>query len=183
MNKLVTVMLSCLLAVVSPAHADQLDPRLDDLFRQLKSTSDARQAGVIEAQIWQAWVAHDNSEYAQLMMTGIEQMNRNALGAALATFNQLIQNVPDFAEAWNKRATLHYLMRNFEASEADIRKTLELEPFHFGALSGLGLVYLGQGRYEQARNAFNDALEVNPHMSAVRSNVEQLEDYLRSRII
>ena len=163
--------------------ADQEDPRLDELFRTLKSTQDPAAASVIELQIWDIWIAHDNAEYFELMATGIRHMNANALSLALEDFNRLIAIAPNYAEAWNKRATIYYLLQNYAASAADIDKTLELEPFHFGALSGLGLVRLGEGRYLEARNAFQTVLEIYPAMAGVKYNLEQLENYLQNNSI
>jgi Flp pilus assembly protein TadD len=165
------------------AFADQSDPRLDDLFAQLKQAGDASAAVRLETQIWQIWIEHDNPDYYQLMLTGIAQMNRNSLPAALITFNRLTALAPDYAEAWNKRATIHYLLQNYQASEEDIAKTLALEPFHFGALSGLGLVHLARRQFDLARSAFHAALEVSPQMPGVKQNLEAINDFFRDRSI
>lgn len=90
---------------------------------------------------------------------------------------------PDFAEGWNKRATVQYLLGNQQASEADIDATLALEPFHFGALSGLGLVRMAQGEYFRARSAFLAALEVYPAMLSVKQNLQALEQMLEEGAI
>jgi tetratricopeptide (TPR) repeat protein len=172
---------TCLLS--QTALADQDDPRLEALFKQLRETSNAVQAAPLEASIWEIWMEHGDSTAYNAMIRGIQQINSNNLPAALQTFTQLIEQYPDYAEAWNKRATIHYLMQNFEASEADISRTLQLEPFHFGALSGQGLVKMGQRKYLEARNAFNDALEVNPGMDSVRSNLQALDEYLKKGAI
>ncbi len=173
----------CCLVFAPGASADQDDPRLEDLFQRLKSSGSLSEAYPVEELIWQIWIEHDNTSFASQMRTGILQMNSNSLPAALATFDRLVQSVPDFAEAWNKRATIHFLMGNYTASEADIVKTLQLEPFHFGALSGRGLVRLAQGQYEEARSAFNAALEVNPNMPSVKNNIDAINDCLRSSSI
>lgn len=174
--------LGCLL-LAPLASADQDDPRLEDLFQRLKVAANTREAAPVEALIWQVWIEHDNAGFNNQMLNGIQQMNSNALQAALATFDQLVQQAPDFAEAWNKRATIHFLLGNYAESEADIARTLQLEPYHFGALSGRGLVRMAQGQYEAARSAFNAALEVNPNMPAVKSNIEAINAYLRGTTI
>lgn len=171
-----------LLSSVS-VKADQSDPRLDDLFQQLQNTQDSRDAMQIETLIWQAWMANDKPQFSRLMSQGIEQMNRNAMTEALRSFTRLIEIAPDFAEAWNKRATIYYLLGNYSASEADIVETLMLEPYHFGALSGRGLIYMSKGEYFLARNAFNAALEVNPNMPSVKNNLEALKTLFRNRAI
>jgi Tfp pilus assembly protein PilF len=163
--------------------ADQNDPRLDDLFKQLKTAADPVAAAPIEELIWQIWMEHDDSSIENQMQLGIQQMNAGDSAAALATFDRLVEAAPDFAEAWNNRATIHYLLGNNAASEADIVKTLQLEPYHFGALSGRGLVLVAQGKFEEARNALSRALEVNPNMTAVKNNIDEINQYLSRRTI
>lgn len=163
--------------------ADQQDPRLDDLFQKLKQAENAAQAYPIENSIWNIWMENDDAQYQNLMRTGIAQMNSNNLRTALATFTQLINQAPDYAEAWNKRATIYYLLGDFKLSELDINETLKREPLHFGALSGLGLVCLEQKEYFRARNAFNAALEVYPAMDSVRNNLDALQRMLRDAAI
>ena len=102
---------------------------------------------------------------------------------ALMIFNELVEEVPDFAEGWNKRATLYYLFGDYAASARDIEKTLELEPRHFGALSGLGLVHMAQNQYAKAKSAFEAALLIHPHSSGVRQNIKLINDYFRRNAI
>lgn len=165
------------------ATADQNDPRLEDLFKQLQAATNLAEAVPVEELIWQIWAEHEDASIANLMLRGIQQVNANDLQGALATFDRLVAAAPDFAEAWNKRATVHWLLGNHEASEADIVKTLQLEPFHFGALSGRGLVLMQQRRFEEARSAFTRALEVHPNMPSVRANIDEITRYLNSRTI
>lgn len=183
MNLRTAFVCCCCILFVSAASADQNDPRLDDLFLRLKNATSMAEAAPIETVIWQIWTEHDNAGFNNQMLIGIQQMSRNALPAALATFNQLVEEAPDFAEAWNKRATIYYLMGNYPASEADIVKTLQLEPFHFGALSGRGQVLLAQNRFEAARNAFSTALEVNPNLPGAKASIEAINNYLRGTAI
>lgn len=173
----------CFLLGLQGACADQQDPRLDELFRALKNTEDAGAASVIEAQIWDIWIANDDPAYFELMVSGIRHMNVNALDLALQDFNRLIAMAPNYAEAWNKRATIYYLMKDYAASAKDIDKVLELEPFHFGALSGLGLVRLGERRFLEARTAFQTVLEIYPAMPGVRYNLQELDNYLQKNSI
>jgi tetratricopeptide (TPR) repeat protein len=177
------LLLAFSLLAPSGAFADQNDERLDELFTRLKNTADMTEGTLIAAQIWEIWIAHDNPEYFNLMVSGIRHMNSNALSLALQDFNRLVALAPDYAEAWNKRATIHYLLQDYQASTADIEQTLRLEPFHFGALSGLGLVNLAQGNYEAARNAFRTILEFYPAMPGIRTNVEEIDNYLRNSTI
>jgi tetratricopeptide (TPR) repeat protein len=183
MNAPKTLLCLCSLLFAMAANADQNDPRLEDLFNRLQKANDPGEAVPIETLIWEIWFEHADAGINRQMQTGVAQMDSNDLAGALATFDRLVEQAPDFAEAWNRRATLHYLMGNYAASEADIVKTLQLEPFHFGALSGRGLVLISQGKYEEARNAFSRALEVNPNMAEVKNNIDQINAYLNSRTI
>ena len=167
----------------SDLMADQNDPRLGDLFMKLHEAANEVQSWPLEQQIWEIWLEHDNPSNYNLMMTGIAQMNSNNLRGAVATFTRLIELAPDYAEAWNKRATLHYLLGNHETSKADIEEVLKLEPYHFGALSGLGLVNLAQNNLLGARTAFNSALEVHPNMEGVKQNLRALEQLLNNSVI
>ncbi|MDR2212044.1 MAG: tetratricopeptide repeat protein [Pseudomonadales bacterium] len=181
MKHLLSLLALCCLSGV--LHADQNAPELADLFTALQNTRDPITAAPIEARIWNLWVQHDDPAAARLMAQGLAQESSGALEAAVATFSQLIAQEPDFAEAWNRRATLHYLLGNYAASKADIDQVLKLEPYHFGALSGLGLVHVALGEYFQARSAFNAALEVNPSMEAVRANLRELDRVLEGQAI
>lgn len=183
MSQLRSVMFLTGVVLASAGLADQKDPRLETLFDQLHDTTSPIDAAPIEATIWAIWTEHANPACSSLMERGISQINSGDLNSALATYTQLIELAPDFAEAWNKRATVQYLLKNYAASELDIRKTLELEPFHFGALSGRGLVKLGQKDYLGARNAFHAALEVYPTMAGMKENVAELDEFLRRNAI
>lgn len=178
-----TLLLLSLTLCISPSRADQNDPRLADLFNQLHAARDPATAAPLEAAIWRLWVHHDNGRFQSLMDRGIDQLNSGNLQAALATYTELVQLAPDFAEAWNKRATVYYLLENYDASEKDIQKTLQLEPFHFGALSGRGLVKLGQRDFVGARNAWHAVLEVYPAMDGIKREIEQLDELLKQRSI
>jgi Flp pilus assembly protein TadD len=163
--------------------ADQNAPELDELFKTLRQTRDPVAAAPLEARIWELWVQHEDPAANRLMAQGLDQANAGNLTAAVITFTQLIDLKPDFAEAWNRRATLNYQLGNYAASKSDIDEVLKLEPYHFGALSGLGLVYIAQNKYFEARQALSAALEVNPSMEAVRNNLRQLDQLLEKQTI
>src|SRR5688572_18034849 len=122
-------------------RSDQRDARLDPLFARLQSTPSDQEAQAIEQRIWLIWSEAGEPDLAALMHDGVVAMAQGRLGAALERFDRMVEQAPDFAEGWNKRATVHFLMGNYQASVGDIQRTLELEPRHFGALSGLGLIY------------------------------------------
>ncbi len=163
-----------LLAASPAAQADQADPRLDALFALLKETQNPLEARLAENQIWQLWMTSDDATVNLLMGRGVDAMSAQDLKGAFKIFTEMIQIAPDFAEAWNKRATVLYLLGAYTESIADIDRTLELEPRHFGALSGLGLCNAELEHDEAALDAFQRALSVNPHMDSVRANAEMI---------
>ena len=116
--------------------ADQKDSRLNSLFDELFLSNDNMQASTILADIWDIWSIAENIEAQEIFDEGNNMMDRGSLEEAIALFTQVIDLKPDFAEGWNKRATVLFLKGDLEASISDIQKTLELEPRHFGALDG-----------------------------------------------
>jgi tetratricopeptide (TPR) repeat protein len=109
------------------------------------------------------------------MRQGIAAMSEDDQDTALDAFDAVVKTDKNFAEGWNKRATVEFAMSDFDASIADIEHTLALEPRHFGALSGLGQIYLSMGRKELALKAFRAALDINPHLNGLRDTIEALE--------
>ncbi|MFK7864850.1 MAG: tetratricopeptide repeat protein [Pseudohongiellaceae bacterium] len=165
------------------AWADHTDPQLNDLFLQLKQTQDQNQLRTIESQIWEIWLSHPNPDVQRLMLLGTEKMNSRSVAEAMLVFTQLVENFPNYAEAWNKRATLNYLIGDQEASESDIQKTLALEPRHFGALSGLGLVYLSRNELSKAKQAFENLIAVHPNSPNALSNLKLINEQLKFGVI
>lgn len=163
------------------ARADQEDPRLDGLFERLQTTGDRGDARALEQQIWQIWVASEDPSVNRLMRSGLAAMRARRYQTALATFTRLVEAAPEFAEGWNKRATVHYLMGNLRASVLDIQKTLALEPRHFGALFGLGLIYDALDQPAAALRSYEATLEINPHSSSTRRRIEELRRELQGR--
>ncbi len=165
------------------APADQKDARLPGLFDQLKAAPDMEAAAAVEAKIWDIWLKAGDPAIESLMTEGSEAMRVRQFGTALEKFNAIIAKRPDFAEGWNKRATLFYLMGNYQQSLADIDRTLELEPRHIGALSGLGLVNLQMEREEAAADAFKRVLAIDPQNGSAKSNLIIVEDMLKRKQI
>ena len=163
--------------------ADQTDDRLETLFITLSSTSDNQVIRSTENQIWDIWFAHPNSDVERLMQIGVQRMNANRQSEAMIIFSQLVENFPDYAEAWNRRATLHYILGNYQESIDDIERVLSLEPRHFGALSGLGLVYLQLDQLRKAKEAFEDLIEVHPNSPNARENLRRVNEDLRLNVI
>ncbi len=171
--------LALILAMAPAALARQDDPRLDDLFAKLQSTDNPREALILQQQIWQVWTLSGSDTVDVLMSRGNQAMAAGQYEAALKLFNSVIELDPEFAEGWNKRATLYYLMGRYNDSVADIQHTLVLEPRHFGALSGLGMIYDAIDDDEGALKAFREALSVNPHLPGARHAVIRLRKKLK----
>ena len=173
--RIIAVLILLAYSLASPA--DQNDPALDDLFEQLAVTTSDEEASNITREIWQRWTANDDPDVSQLMQSGIRALNYSTYRKALQSFDRVIEIAPEFAEGWNKRATLYYHIKEYRRSIDDIKKTLRLEPRHFGAWSGLGLVSIAQENYAGALAAFKKALSINPHISNIRRYVQKLEDW------
>ena len=164
-----------------PAIADQDDPRLDGLFERLQTTSNPAEARALEQRIWRLWLEADDAGLNRLMQQGIVAMSDQRYATALQTFDRMVEQAPEFAEGWNKRATVHFLMGNWQASVRDIQQTLALEPRHFGALFGLGMIYDALEQPEAALRSFEATLELNPHSESTRLRVEELRRQLQGR--
>jgi tetratricopeptide (TPR) repeat protein len=161
-----------------PARADQTDPRLPGLFARLGAAKDLVEARAAEATIWEIWGETLDAESAELLAQGSAAMASRAWSTAMQRFDALVAREPNFAEAWNKRATLYYLIGDYPRSVADIQKTLALEPRHFGALSGLGLIFMTIGRPQPALESFEAALAIHPFLPGARQNIEALRQQL-----
>jgi tetratricopeptide (TPR) repeat protein len=134
-----------------------------------------------EQSIWSIWSRSGDPDVDAAFRHGVEQMHRQDFAAAIATFSDIIQKRPDFAEGWNKRATIYYLVGEYEKSLADCEEVRRRNPVHFGVLSGFGLNYLELGQPELALDYFERALAVNPTLTRIETAVEQLKQLLKQR--
>ena len=162
------------LTAAGPAWSDQSDPRLSGLFAQLQAAPSAEAAQPLAAQIWGIWTQAGDPAADQLMATGLSAMNAGDYRLALEAFGQLVEDKPAFAEGWNKRATLLYLLGRYRESMADIAKVLALEPRHFGALSGLALCDEQLGRDADALQAMRRTAAVFPEMPGLKGRIKEL---------
>jgi tetratricopeptide (TPR) repeat protein len=121
--------------------------------------------------LWQMWHQSGRDDLDALLMQGMEAMQRGRLDEADGVFTRLIETAPEWAEGWNKRATVRYMTKNYADSIADCRETLARNPHHFGALSGQGLCHLALGEYREAAALFRRTLAVHPHLESGRSNL------------
>jgi tetratricopeptide (TPR) repeat protein len=121
--------------------------------------------------LWQMWHQSGRSELDALLLRGIEAMQSGRLEEADGVFTRLIDAAPDFAEGWNKRATVRYMAKDYAGSITDCRETLARNPNHFGALSGQGLCHMALGEYREAADLFRRTLAVHPHLDSGRANL------------
>lgn len=183
-SKLAAMLLAIILLaiIVLPAPsllADQTDARLPALFTELRTTSEAEKAKIVAAEIWQIWYEHsDHDRLSERLKIGIAQMEAGRLRQAEQIFTTIIDTDPAFAEAWNKRATVYFLMGAYDRSKRDIAQTILREPRHFGALSGLGLVETHLGNYEAALNAYEQAIALHPYLE----NYEEITSALKKLV-
>ncbi len=147
------------------------------LLAALRDADDVVRA-LAENSLWQVWSRSGDPEVDGLFQIGVEQMQRGAGGAAVETFTQVIRRRPDFAEGWNKRATIYFVMGEFEKSLRDCDEVIKRNPNHFGALAGYGQIYLRLDQPERALDYFQRALTVNPNLAGVEAAVEDLKQAL-----
>jgi tetratricopeptide (TPR) repeat protein len=132
---------------------------------------DAARAARAAAALWQRWHQAGQPALDAMMRDGIAAMERQDFGEAETIFSRLIRVAPDFAEGWNKRATLRFVVKDYEGSIADCGETLARNPNHFGALSGQGLCHMALGQHREAADLFRRTLAVHPHLESARENL------------
>lgn len=159
---------------VASVAADQNAEELPTLFNQLLNEVDPDSAVAIESEIWQHWLDAPDENSASLLSQISIALSARRFDLALRLNNQLVDSAPDFAEGWNKRATIHYLMKNHPESVADIRETVRLEPRHFGAISGLGMIFLRENNLPAALQAFEQVLKISPASVNAKRSIEHV---------
>jgi tetratricopeptide (TPR) repeat protein len=147
---------------------------LDRLFASLRKASGEQAAKATEEKIWELWSRSDSATAEVLLGQAVVAMGAADNAASLEILDRIIAAYPTYAEAWNKRATLHFMIGNYDTSLSDIAKVLDLEPRHFGALAGRGMIYQRQGKWSEALSAFREALSMNPNMVGVKNAVQEL---------
>lgn len=172
---------SCLAG--GPAGADQNAENLDPLFRELGEARYPETAQQLEREIWRAWLDSGDEAVDEELRDGIRAMRTGRMEDAIARFSEVVEMAPDFAEGWNKRATAYYLNGELAKSMRDIQKTLSLEPRHFGAISGMGLIFLQRGDERAALDAFEEVLEIHPQAPGAGKHAKRLRKKLQGREI
>ena len=168
---------------LSFTYAENRDLKLDKLFLKLK-IENSYSAFEIEQKIWKIWSTHpSNDELTNMLNVGSNLVNNNQLSKAVEIFSNVIFQDPNWAEAWNKRATVLYMMGEFKKSQEDIDKVLELEKRHFGALAGQGLVNIQLKNYEKAIRSYEEAMTIYPSMSSGNLMIEKIKDLINKESI
>ncbi|WP_187968550.1 hypothetical protein [Aquibium microcysteis] len=171
------VSLSPAAAVEDAAPTDEAS-RLDRLFADLKRERNEKAAERIASQIWAEWRKSGSASVDLMLQWSNEAAEKKKFDVALDFLDQVITLQPGFAEGWNRRATVHFMMDNYAKSMADIEHTLRLEPRHFGALTGLAAILKETGRKELALDAYERTLDIYPMMRDAQSEVATLSEEL-----
>ena len=163
--------------------AQDRDFQLNRLFNQLK-IKDAALTNVTEQKIWEIWSTHPhNKDLTNRLAEGSSLVRNKQLSKAINIFTEVIDLDPKWAEAWNKRATVLYMIGDYKASQKDIDKVLELEKRHFGALAGQGLVNIKLENYEKAIESYKKAKEIYPTMQSPGIMIKQIEELIKQELI
>jgi tetratricopeptide (TPR) repeat protein len=131
--------------------------------------------GLVESAMWSVWSRSGDADVDRLFTLGVEQMSRRQLEAAAETFTQVIRRRPEFAEGWNKRATVYFLLGDYRRSLADCDEVLARNAYHWGALSGYGMIYIRLDQPARAIEYLERALAVNPNLAQVAQALADLK--------
>ena len=166
-------------AATEPAKPPQTrEERLNDLFGQLKRERNEKAAERIAGQIWKEWFQSGSSSIDLMMQWAQQAMERQKYDVALDFLDEVITLQPSYAEGWNRRATVNFMMSNYAKSMSDIDRTLALEPRHFGALSGMAQILKNLGRKEMALRAYQRVLDIYPMMRSAQTELATLSEEL-----
>ena len=164
-------------------EANDKNKKLDRLFNDLKFKN-ATLSYEIEQKIWELWSTHPSDKNLTTMLAeGSNLVNKQKFDQAIVVFSKVIDLDPKWAEAWNKRATVLYMVGEFQKSQDDIDKVLELEERHFGALAGQGLVNIQLENYDKAIMSYKKAQQIYPNMKSPKIMIKQIEELIRSQSI
>ena len=177
---LVIIFLILSTAVLS---ANERDDQLDKLFNELKKNISSS-SSIIAKQIWTLWSTHPTDQKLTSMLDeGSRLVQDQKLNRAIKVFTEVIEMDPSWPEAWNKRATVYYMIGEFQKSQNDIDKVLELEERHFGALAGQGMVNIQLKNYEKAKRSYQKAEEIYPAMKSSKIMIKQIEELIKKQSI
>ena len=163
--------------------ADEKENQLNKLFQELK-IEDSSLSPKIEKKIWKLWSTHPkNNKLTMMLADGSDLVNNKQLDKAIIVFSKVIEIDPNWAEAWNKRATVFYMLGQFQKSQNDIDKVLELEKRHFGALAGQGLVNIKLKNYEKAIISYKKAEQIYPSMPSPKIMIDKIKELIKKETI
>ncbi|TRC92440.1 hypothetical protein FJV76_21960 [Mesorhizobium sp. WSM4303] len=165
-------------AATTPPVAVTKEARLDQLFADLKRERNEKAAERIAGRIWGEWFQSGSASIDLMMQWSQKAMDDQKFDVALDFLDQVVTLQPKYAEGWNRRATVHYMMRNFGKSMSDIDQTLQLEPRHFGALCGLAQIMAATGHKQSALEAWQKVLAIYPMMRSAQDQVATLSEEL-----
>ena len=178
---IITIFVNFLL--ITNIYSSERDKELNKLFIDLQ-VDNINSAYVIEQKIWKIWSTHPTDKSLTLILKkGSNLININKPRDAINVFTNLIDLDPLWAEAWNKRATVFYLVGEYQKSQDDINKVLKLEKRHFGALAGQGLVNIKLENYEKAIKSYEKAQEIYPSMQSPKIMIEKIEELIKKQSI
>jgi len=171
----------------SNVNAEERESELNNLFTQLKN-SEISNAIEVENKIWKIWSTHPASDrkgyrLTELLAQGSFLMTQQEFNRAYGIFSQIILVDPNWSEAWNKRATVLYMLGRYQESQEDIDEVLKLEKRHFGALSGQGLVQTELKNYERAINSYKEVQKIYPSMQAPKVMIPHLKELIKGQSI
>ena len=187
MKKFISILILSFL-FSSNVNAEGRKSELDKLFFQLKNTKNLSSAQIAEKEIQKIWSIHPSDDrrgfrLTELLTQGSVLISRGELSKAYEVFTKIIAVEPDWFEAWNKRATVLYLMNRYQSSLDDIKITLALEPRHFGALSGQALNYIELKKYEKAIESYKSALKIYPLLDSAKKMIPELQELINDQVI
>ena len=172
-----------LILSTSVLSANERDDQLDKLFNELKKNISSS-SSIIAKQIWTLWSTHPTDQKLTSMLDeGSRLVQDQKLNRAIKIFTEVIEMDPSWAEAWNKRATVFYIIGEFQKSQDDIDKVLELEERHFGALAGQGLVNIQLKNYEKAIMSYEKAQQIYPAMKSPTIMIERIKELIKQQSI
>ena len=181
MKKILTITILCFLTTA--LSANDRDAELDKLFVELKKDIPSLSSGIAQ-QIWMLWSTHPTDQkLTSLLDEGSRLVQDRQLARAINVFTEVIELDPTWAEAWNKRATVFYMVGEFNKSQDDIDKVLELEKRHFGALAGQGMVNIQLKNYDKAKRSYQKVQEIYPAMKSPKVMIEQIEELIKRQSI
>ena len=181
--KKIFIIIFIIILSTTKLYSDERDVQLNRLFNELKIDNAALVYGT-EQKIWEIWSTHPNNQkLTESLAEGSKLVRNKQLLQAINIFTEVIDLDPKWAEAWNKRATVLYMMGDYKSSQKDIDKVLELEKRHFGALAGQGLVNIQLKNYEKAIMSYKKAQEIYPSMQSPDIMIKQIENLIKQELI